>query len=103
MFIAERERRWMRGERTRDRRSDAVVNSGARSPLLLAPSKDAVEPLTPRRWSTNVEGLPTPSRVLPGDDQNTCEGIPTMTTSTPDGYALADKTVRRVGYGAMQL
>jgi pyridoxine 4-dehydrogenase len=46
---------------------------------------------------------PTPSRLLPADDQNTCEGIPTMTTSTPDRYALADKTVRRIGYGAMQL
>jgi len=29
--------------------------------------------------------------------------MPTMATSTPDRYALADKTVGRMGYGAMQL
>ena len=40
---------------------------------------------------------------LPADDENIREGIATMTTSTPDRYVLADKTVRRIGYGAMQL
>jgi pyridoxine 4-dehydrogenase len=29
--------------------------------------------------------------------------MPTMATSTQDRYPLADKTVRRIGYGAMQL
>jgi len=40
---------------------------------------------------------------LLADNENIREGIATMTTSTPDRYVLAETTVRRIGYGAMQL
>jgi hypothetical protein len=46
---------------------------------------------------------PAGPRFTHAEDENTCEGMPTMATSTPDRYLLADKTVWRIGYGAMQL